>query len=149
MNVTMPNRAVTDRFGSLSHLDEAPKATFPPVLLRQRGAVGVMRIDRACSISMRRERIEFFQIPSRMAMRRQSVWNSENAWLTSQSAANWSHPVTPCFPLLCSEKWANFPSCRTTSGQHFFKFCRLFRWLWCFPFAARTAIICPENRDIF
>src|ERR1700730_3196751 len=69
MNVTMPNRAVTDRFGSLSRLDEAPKATFPPVLLRQRGAIGLMRIDRACSISMRRERIEFFQIPSRMAIR--------------------------------------------------------------------------------
>src|ERR1700730_13475134 len=69
MNVTMPNRAVTDRFGSLSHLDEAPKATFPSVLLRQRGAIGVMRIDRACNISMRRERIEFFQIPSRMAIR--------------------------------------------------------------------------------
>src|SRR3984893_18331931 len=68
MNVTMRNRAVTDRFGSLSHLDEAPKATFPPVLLRQRGAIGVMRIDRACSISMRRQRIEFFQIPSRMAI---------------------------------------------------------------------------------
>ena len=32
---------------------------------------------------------------------------------------------------------------------HFFKFCRLFRWLWCFPFAARTAIIPPQNRDIF
>src|ERR1700732_3494210 len=68
MNVTMPNRAVTDCFGSLSHLDEAPKATFPPVFLRQRGAIGVRRIDRACSISMRREHIEYFQIPSRMAI---------------------------------------------------------------------------------
>ena len=68
MNVTMPNRAVTDRFGSLSHLDEAPKATFPPVLLRQRGTIGGMRIDRACSIFMRRERIKFFQIPGRMAI---------------------------------------------------------------------------------
>src|SRR5580704_4580424 len=70
-------------------------------------------------------------------------------WLTSQSLANWSHPVTPCFPLLCSEKHAIFPSCGTTSGQHFFKFCRLFRWLWCFLFAARTTIIPPQNRDIF
>ena len=49
--------------------------------------------------------------------------------------ANRSHSVTPCFPLLCSEKQASFPSYGTTSGQHFFKFCRLFRWLWCFPFA--------------
>ncbi len=64
----MPKHAVTDRFGSLSRLDEAPKATFPPVLLRQRGAIGVMRMNRACSISMRRERIEFFQIPGRMAI---------------------------------------------------------------------------------
>jgi hypothetical protein len=69
--------------------------------------------------------------------------------LTTQSSANWSHPVTPCFPLLCSENQAIFPFCGTTSGQHFFKFCRLFRWLWCFPFAARTAIIPPQNRDIF
>ena len=61
-----------------------------------------------------------------------------NNWLTRQSAANWSHPVTPCFPLLCSEKQAIFPFCGTTSGQHFFKFCRLFRWLWCFSFDART-----------
>ncbi len=29
-------------------------------------------------------------------------------WLTSQSAANRSHPVTPCFPLLCLEKQAIF-----------------------------------------
>ena len=70
-------------------------------------------------------------------------------WLTTQSAANWSPPVTPCFPLLCLEKQAIFPFCGTTSGQHFFKFCRLFRWLWCFPFAARTTIIPPQNRDIF
>jgi hypothetical protein len=62
-------REFTDRFGSLSRLDEAPKATFSPVLLRQRCAIGLMRIDRACRISMRRERIEFFQIPSRMAIR--------------------------------------------------------------------------------
>jgi hypothetical protein len=46
---------------------------------------------------MRRERIEFFQIPSRMAMRRQSVWNSENAWLMTQSLANRSHPPIPCY----------------------------------------------------
>src|SRR3984893_3038775 len=26
-----------------------------------------------------------------------------NNWRTTQSSANWSHPVTPCFPLLCSE----------------------------------------------
>jgi len=58
-----------------------------------------------------------------------------NNWRTTQSEANRSHPVTPCFPLLCSEKQAIFPFCGTTSGQHFFKFCRLFRWLWCFPFA--------------
>jgi hypothetical protein len=46
-----------------SHLDEAPKATFPSVLLRQRGAIGVMRIDRACNISMRRERIYLASVP--------------------------------------------------------------------------------------
>ena len=55
------------------------------------------------------------------------------AWLTRQSLANRSPPVTPCFPLLFSEKQPIFPSCGTTSGQHFFKFCRLFRWLWSFP----------------
>src|ERR1700747_386759 len=71
------------------------------------------------------------------------------AWLTTQSEANRSHPVTPCFPLLCSAKQGIFPSFRTTSGQHFFKFCRLFRWLWSFPFDARTAISPPQNRDIF
>ena len=57
--------------------------------------------------------------------------------------------LAPCFPLLCSEKQAIFLSFGTTSGQHFFKFCRLFRWLWCFHFAARTAIIPPQNKDIF
>ena len=29
----------------LSHFDEAPKATFPPVLLRQRGAIGAIWIS--------------------------------------------------------------------------------------------------------
>jgi hypothetical protein len=75
--------------------------------------------------------------------------NRKDSWLTTQSEANRSHPVTPCFPLLCSEKQAIFPFCGTTSGQHFFKFCRLFRWLWCFSFDARAAIIPPQNRDIF
>jgi hypothetical protein len=73
----------------------------------------------------------------------------EDSWLTSQSAANPSRPVTPCFPLLCLEKQAVFPSRGMSSGQYFFKFCRLFRRLWSFPSAARPAAISPDNRDIF
>jgi hypothetical protein len=85
----------------------------------------------------------------RFSQTRKNQPGDRTAWLTTQSEANRSHPVTPCFPLLCSEKQAIFPFCGTTSGQHFFKFCRLFRWLWCFSFDARAAIIPPQNRDIF
>ncbi|MGH6853197.1 MAG: hypothetical protein ACREDJ_08405, partial [Methylocella sp.] len=44
--------------GSLVPLDEAPKANFPPVLFRHRGAIGFMRSNRACSTVMHRERVE-------------------------------------------------------------------------------------------
>ena len=70
-------------------------------------------------------------------------------WLTRQSLANRSPPVTPCFPLLFSEKRPIFPSCGTTSGQDFFKFLSSFPLVMVFPFDTGAAIISPQNRDIF
>ena len=53
---------------SLARLDEAPKAAFSSVLFRQPSSIDLMRIDRVCGIFIRRKRIEFCKIPSRMAI---------------------------------------------------------------------------------
>src|SRR5580704_5733297 len=56
--------------------------------------------------------------------------------------------ISPCYSLFSPvmfEKSGNFPFLWNDLPVNiFFKFCRLFRWLWCFPFAARTAIIPPQ-----
>lgn len=43
---------------SLARLDKTPEAIFPLVLFRQRGAIGLMRIDQARGITMRRPEIQ-------------------------------------------------------------------------------------------
>jgi len=56
------------RLVSLARLDETPKAAFPSVLFRQLSSIDLMRIHRICGTFIRRERIEFCKIPSRMAI---------------------------------------------------------------------------------
>jgi len=56
--------------GHFRALTRLQKPLFRHCFFRQRGAIGLMRIDPASNILIRRERVEFFQIPGRMAIGR-------------------------------------------------------------------------------
>ena len=92
-------------------LSSAPRALNR---VRQRGARSrPLRPPPRCRRKATNQRSS--ELPSRSADLRPTPW------LTSQSAANRSHPVTPCFPLLCSEKQAIFPSCWIDLRSTFFQ----------------------------